>query len=554
MLNTDTPHSTLSYAQIATLRKAVVTATAQATVTVTRTGTALLASTAVQPTTLGTAFARSSAGVRHRTEWCVASRITALVPSVRARSRSSTHTHPPILALHHATTAAACVLTSYCAPASGVQLHPPPTTGHAQGDHVPNDKTENEASGAIRDVISPGCPKYDNLVVSSLADISYAFDALGESNRSTSRLALKLELLATTLRTVMTAMGHPADMPVLVVEAAYRRPPGSASDASLHNEGRAALISLPSNIPSAFGGASQLMRYAVSSNFDWVYFQTSTQIHVSVTPDSCTAPLDLMFLLDSSGSIDSTSYGGAPGTFHDKVLGFVQAIVPYFNIGHGDNETQVGVVTFSDVVNLRIALRDWSTAAAVNTAVAGIPYDAGYTYTSAGLNAVRTQLMTPTNGLRALSSGVSRVLIVMTDGVATDGCVRAPPPRLRSVAPRCILPINAHRTTYTHTHTHTVSSPSFSSRVLHRYHPDAEAALLHQGNVNVFVMGVGQSLNHTQLNVMASSPNNVYVMPTTFPCSVSLKSSYVTAFGGYRMRHVMLRSCQCLPATLAERQ
>ena len=108
------------------------------------------------------------------------------------------------------------------------------------------------------------------------------------------------------------------------------------------------------------------------------------------------------------------------------MLGFVQAIVPYFSIGSRDNETQVGVVTFSDVVNLRIALNQYSTATAINTAVQAIPYDAGYTHTSTGLNAVRTQLMTSSNGLRSLASGVSRVLIVMTDGVATNGCVHEP--------------------------------------------------------------------------------------------------------------------------------
>ena len=102
-------------------------------------------------------------------------------------------------------------------------------------------------------------------------------------------------------------------------------------------------------------------RYAVMARFDWVYFETDSLIHVSVTPDSCNAPLDLMFLLDSSGSIDSPSNGGAPGNFHDKVLGFVKEIVPYFSIGHADNETQVGVVTFSDVVNIRIFLNQYVT-------------------------------------------------------------------------------------------------------------------------------------------------------------------------------------------------
>jgi len=45
---------------------------------------------------------------------------------------------------------------------------------------------------------------------------------MGESNRSAPRLALKLQLLAADLRTVMTAMGHPTNLPVLKVLVAYR--------------------------------------------------------------------------------------------------------------------------------------------------------------------------------------------------------------------------------------------------------------------------------------------------------------------------------------------
>jgi hypothetical protein len=153
--------------------------------------------------------------------------------------------------------------------------------------------TEAEAASGIRDAISPDCPAFANMVVTNQSgDILYLNDQpLGESNRSTVRLALKLELLATKLRNTMTSMGHPGTLPVLVVEAAYRYPPADPADVSLHNEGRAAIVSLPSPIPSAFGNASDLLRYAVSSNFDYVYFLSDTQVYVAVTPDSCTGVL-----------------------------------------------------------------------------------------------------------------------------------------------------------------------------------------------------------------------------------------------------------------------
>jgi hypothetical protein len=166
-----------------------------------------------------------------------------------------------------------CYACQYCAPA----LDPfdgicPAKCGGADtytvGDTTPA-VPEADASGAIRDVIAPGCDGYNDLVVVSTSGIAYTDDQpLGESNRSSPRLALKLEVLAASLRTVMTAMGHPTSLHVLVVDAAYRYPPADPADASLFHEGRAALISLPSTAPSAFGASpttpmSELMRCVV---------------------------------------------------------------------------------------------------------------------------------------------------------------------------------------------------------------------------------------------------------------------------------------------------
>jgi hypothetical protein len=67
----------------------------------------------------------------------------------------------------------------------------------------------------------------------------------------------------------------------------------------------------------------------------------------------------------------------------------------------------------------------YENASTLINAVDVIPFTTGNTYTSDGLNMVRTQLMTTANGLRPLSTGVARVVIVMTDGVATSGYVNA---------------------------------------------------------------------------------------------------------------------------------
>jgi hypothetical protein len=87
-------------------------------------------------------------------------------------------------------------------------------------------------------------------------------------------LALKLEVLASNLRLAMTAMGHPASLPVLQVDIAYRYPPTDPADASLLNEGRAAIIKLPPTIPAAFGVSpstpmSELMRCVFNTPTDY---------------------------------------------------------------------------------------------------------------------------------------------------------------------------------------------------------------------------------------------------------------------------------------------
>jgi len=90
--------------------------------------------------------------------------------------------------------------------------------------------------------------------------------------------------------------------------------------------------------------------HAAAAGIEWAVLEAAAgdkpaHLHVSVIPDSCHMPLDLVFLLDGSGSIEMPAYGGAEGYFADKVLMFVKEMGNYFSIG--ENKTRVGIVTFA---------------------------------------------------------------------------------------------------------------------------------------------------------------------------------------------------------------
>ena len=333
-----------------------------------------------------------------------------------------------------------------------------PTT-YVVGNTIPN-TTEIDASGAVRDVVRPGCSRYDQLVdhpIGAPQRFRFLADELGTSDIMTARLSAKLSLLVQQMDLVPGLAGLQ-----VVVAAAYRNPPSNIEDVTLHHEGRAALLTLQ-NVDRTPERMVLFTATCGATGFDFVEFRSESQVYVSVVPDACTTPVDLMFLLDASGSIDNPAFGGESGTFREKVLGFVQEVIPFFTLGAGDDASRIGVATFSQVATLHAALNAYTDAAALDTTVAGISYDGQGTSTSVGLDLIRNNMMNATNGLRPLSAGVSRVLIVVTDGVSTPG-----------------------------------------------YEPAYEAGLIQDENVNVFAMGVGNGINVPQLHDMASSADNVY--------------------------------------------
>lgn len=106
---------------------------------------------------------------------------------------------------------------------------------------------------------------------------------------------------------------------------AWQSPPAADINASHHNEGRAVSMSLshPDGRPPSSAELGRLAVLAVEAGFNWVQLRRQDDgrlvTYGSVIPDGCRSALDLVLVLDGSGSIESTYWGGAPGYFKNKV-------------------------------------------------------------------------------------------------------------------------------------------------------------------------------------------------------------------------------------------
>jgi len=251
---------------------------------------------------------------------------------------------------------------------------------------------------------------------------------------------------------------------ILVTQAYLVAPTGIAQSAlNYHHEARAVLLELVCPTQSdctASGLVAAFARMAFAAGFDFVRLESSTVVYASVAPEGCNAPVDLVFLVDSSLSIDDPRNGGAPGTFADRVLPFVTNVSNLFNVGPGQDQSRIGMASFSTTARVDFSLGAHSSNAAVSSAVTSVAYQRGQTSTDLGLQIVRTTMLAPGNGIRDAAANVPRVLMMITDGQANLG-----------------------------------------------HEPFSEAILLHaRGDLTIISVGVGQAVNTAELNFMASFP------------------------------------------------
>ena len=163
--------------------------------------------------------------------------------------------------------------------------------------------------------------------------------------------------------------------------------------------------------------------------------------------------IDLIFVLDSSGSIGSSNF--------QLVRNFTANVVTHLDIGPDRN--RVGLITFDFFATVRFSLNRYRTNTSLLQAIATVPYNGGGTNTSDGLNTLIAQFST-TLGARPRMDGIPRIAVVVTDG--------------RSNSPSATI---------------------------------AAAKRVHASNILTYAVGVGSNLNMDELNAIATDPDSQYV-------------------------------------------
>ena len=131
------------------------------------------------------------------------------------------------------------------------------------------------------------------------------------------------------------------------------------------------------------------------------------------TVDCTDSHIDLVFVLDSSGSIRDQNDDGQPDNY-DLMLQFMANIVDDLDIG--PEATQVGLVRFSDIGELMFPLGRYSTKQALREQILATSYIGSNTNTSGGLYVMYSEAFTEANGDRP---GIPNVGVVITDGFST---------------------------------------------------------------------------------------------------------------------------------------
>lgn len=121
---------------------------------------------------------------------------------------------------------------------------------------------------------------------------------------------------------------------------------------------------------------------------------------------SCTIPVDLTFIVDSSGSIGQRNY--------TKIKTFVSTLASQFGISR--NGSRAAVILYSDYAKVEIDFGDQTSIEDFHIKVASLPHQRGRTRIDRALQMAYVKLYGPGGSARR---GVHRIAIVLTDGLQT---------------------------------------------------------------------------------------------------------------------------------------
>ena len=130
---------------------------------------------------------------------------------------------------------------------------------------------------------------------------------------------------------------------------------------------------------------------------------------------NCSRSIDLVFLVDESGSIGSSD-------FRDS-LDFIRNVINAFPdevLADTERGTRFGLSLFDDSYRSRFYLSDYTSKYQYFAALSAVWQNGGGTYLGSALDRVSLDQFTEDRGLRDESYGLPRILVVMTDGRSGD--------------------------------------------------------------------------------------------------------------------------------------
>ena len=167
----------------------------------------------------------------------------------------------------------------------------------------------------------------------------------------------------------------------------------------------------------------------------------------------CQAAIDLIFVLDASGSVGASNF--------QLMRNFTANVVRNLNIG--PDATRVGLVLYSSSASVQFSLNTHMTNTSLLQAIAAVPFTGGGTNTAVAITTCIQQFDT-SFGARPQSNGISRVAIVVTDGFSND--------RAATIA---------------------------------------AAEMAHSENILSYGVGIGSNVNMEELAAIASDPDSQYL-------------------------------------------